>query len=160
MSLITKKQTGENRNWCAPYGNALSLLYTFTTDASGIFIQSDTPTAPQIGDVIILGRLEAGLLIFDAQVIVSDAFTELTTANIGFQYCDGIDDANAPQDNAYFASALATSATGVSRKTGVKAPIRLKKDAYLILTNAGAAHAAAGQIDVVVNGIWEGFPNL
>ena len=59
----------------------------------------------------------------------------------------------AAQDAAYFASALATSSTGVSRKTGVKAPITLPKDAYLILTIGGAAHASAGIMDVIVQGI-------
>lgn len=136
-----------------PFGNTRNLPFNFTTDASGIFTDSDLATAVQSGDVVRIGILPKGLSMQDALVIRSDAFTASTTASIGFAYVDGVDVATAAQDAAYFASALATDATGVTRKTGVKAPITLPKDAYLILTIGGAAHASAGVMDVIVQGI-------
>ena len=136
-----------------PFGNQTNLTFNFTTDSSGVFTNSDLTTAVQVADVLRLGIIPAGFQMQDALVIISDAFTGSTTASIGFAYCDGVDVTAAAQDAAYFASALATSSTGVSRKTGVKAPIKLPKDAYLILTIAGAAHASVGIMDVIVQGV-------
>lgn len=138
-----------------PFGNTRNLPYHFETDSSGVIAGAggDLATAIQIADVVRLGILPKGLSMQDALIIRSDAFTAATTASIGFAYVDGVDVTAAPQDAAYFASALATDATGVTRKTGVKAPITLSKDAYLILTIAGAAHASAGIMDVIVQGI-------
>ena len=78
--------------------------------------------------------------------IVSDAFTAATTAKIGFAYVDGVDSTSVPQDDDYFFLAgLATNALVRTRSTNTGvAPITLPKDAYVILTNAGAAHASVG----------------
>jgi len=38
------------------------------------------------------------------------------------------------------------------------APVVLPKDAYLILTNAGANHSAVGILDVIVTGQVVGMP--
>ncbi|MEY5097693.1 MAG: hypothetical protein RJA36_412, partial [Pseudomonadota bacterium] len=38
----------------------------------------------------------------------------------------------------------------VQRKSTTTAPVTLPKDAYLILTNAGAAQAAAGIADILI----------
>lgn len=158
MANVTKKNVKNLVQFGGPDGNAWKDQFTFATNASGVFVDSDLATAVQIGDVVRIGVLPAGLTVHDALSIISDAFTALTTANVGFAYVDGVDSTAVPQDAAYFASALAINATGCSRKTGVKAPVTLPKDAYLILTNAGAAHASAGRIDIVVEGINTGRP--
>ncbi|MDP1774263.1 MAG: hypothetical protein Q8L15_18500 [Methylobacter sp.] len=159
MTTINKKNVLNLVQVNAPYGNAWKQQYNFTTSSAGVFTDSDLATAVQSADVVRLGVLPAGLTLHDALVIRSDAFTASTTASIGFAYVDGVDVTAQAQDAAYFASALATDATGVTRKTGVKAPLALPKDAYLILTIGGAAHASAGVLDVVVEGIWTGLPS-
>lgn len=157
--------TTVNKNYMAsaqsfngvPYGNMWQQKYHFETNASGVMVKdgaadSDKATAIQNGDVVRIGIIPAGLEMQDIQSTISDAFAGSTTASIGFQYVDGVDDTNNPQDAAYFASALSTASTGVSRKTGVKAPLTLPKDAYLILTVGGADHSAVGIMDVIVIG--------
>lgn len=140
-----------------PFGDAALYPFNFTTIANGIFGVSDLATAVQSGDVIRLGILPTGLTLVDCTVIISDAFTSSTTASIGFAYIDGVDSTPVPQSATYFASALATDATGITRKTAVTAPVTLPKAAYLILTIGGAAHAAVGVMDIVVSAIVTGF---
>lgn len=158
MSTVTKNFIATLTKFGGvPFGNMFSQTAHFETDASGIMVKdgapdSDLATAVQSGDVVRIALLPAGLQLQDMQATISDAFTAATTASIGFLYADGVDVAAAPQDAAYFVSALATSATGVSRKTGVKAPLTLAKDAYLTLTIGGAAHASVGIMDVTVIG--------
>lgn len=152
-TINTNGMASQQRLGGAPWGNAWKSQYNFTTDASGIDQNSDLTTAVQSGDVVRLGILPAGLIMHDMLLIISDAFTASTTASVGFLYCDGVDVTTAAQDAAYFVSAKATDATSVSRKTGVKAPIQLPKDAYLVLTIGGAAHASVGVLDVIVEGI-------
>lgn len=160
MSTINKKAIlAAVVGLCAPYGNAWRHQFHFETNASGVFVDSDLTTAVQSADVVRLGVLPAGLTIHDALIVISNAFSPSTTAHVGFAYVDGVDDADVQQDQAYFASALATDATGVSRKTGIKAPVTLPKDAYIKLTIGGAAHASVGVLDVVVEGIWTGLPS-
>ena len=139
-----------------PFGNTSSLPFNFTTNASGVLAASDLSTAVQSGDVVRLGVLPAGAFICDSNVIISDAFTASTTASIGFQYVDGVDSTTVPQSATYFASALATDATGVSRKTAATAPVTLPKDAYLILTIGGAAHSSVGIMDIIIKAVQTG----
>jgi hypothetical protein len=91
---------------------------------------------------------------------VSDAFTAATTCKLGFAYVDGVDSTAVPQDDDYFSASVATNAAGryVANNTAV-APVILPKDAYLIITVAGADHASAGVMDVIVEGIWTGVPS-
>ena len=159
MSTVTKKKIKQlAAGITAPYGNAWKQRYNFTTSSAGIFTDSDLATAVQSADVVRIGMLPAGLELHDILAIISDAFTGSTTASIGFAYADGVDSTDVPQSATYFASALATDSTGVSRKTAVTAPVVLPKDAYLILTIGGAAHASAGIIDIIVDGVWKGSP--
>ena len=159
MTTVTKKRIKQSGTGItAPYGNAWSQGYHFETTSAGIFSDSDLTTAVQSADVVRIGILPAGLELHDIVAIISDAFTGSTTASIGFAYIDGVDVTAVPQSATYFASALATDSTGVSRKTAVTAPIKLPKDAYLILTIGGAAHASAGILDVIVKGVWRGSP--
>lgn len=157
MATATKKNVKNLRSMGGvPYGNAWKNQFTFETNAAGVFVDSDQATAIAIGDVVRIGVLPSGLTIHDAMSVISNAFTALSTANVGFAYVDGVDSAVVPQDNAYFNAALAINAVGVARKTGTKAPVTLPKDAYLILTVAGAALAEVGRLDVVVEGIATG----
>lgn len=157
MANITKKnirryQTGVAR----PSGNLHKYDYRFETNASGVFVDSDSAAAVGNGDVVRLGILPAGLQLEDSHHTISDAFATSTTATLGFAYVDGVDDSAVPQDADYFAAALSTASTGISRKSNVTPPVVLPKDAYLILTVGGAAHSAAGRMDIAVIGEWFG----
>jgi hypothetical protein len=96
--------------------------------------------------------------IRDMLGIVSTAFTALVTAKVGFAYVDGVDSATVPQSDAYWATAWALNAAGRYAPTVFNKPITLPKDAYLILTTAGAANAKAARLDLVVDGIAHGNP--
>jgi len=159
MATITKKKIlNQSQFGGTPYGNKAVLKYNLTTNAVGAFVDSDTATGIALGDVVRLGVLPAGMNIYDSQVIVSDAFTALVTANLGFAYVDGVDSASVPQSATYFGSGLVLNAVGRLRNATTNAPITLPKDAYLIATTAGAANAAAGIADVFVEGILTGAP--
>jgi hypothetical protein len=155
MATVTTNQINQLQEFGGvPFGNETELTFNLTA-ASGIAQNTDQATALQIGDVVRLGILPKGLRLTDCLATISVAFAASTTASLGFAYTDGVDltGANA-QDAAYFITAgqsLATAA--VVRKTGIKAPLVLQKDAYLILTLAGAAQTAAPVLDVSVYGI-------
>ena len=159
MATITKKKIlNQSQFGGTPYGNKAVLKYNLTTNAVGAFVDSDVATGIALGDVVRLGVLPAGMNIYDSQVIVSDAFTALVTANLGFAYVDGVDSAAVPQSATYFGSALVLNAVGRLRNATTNAPITLPKDAYLIATTAGAANAVVGVADVFVEGILTGAP--
>lgn len=155
MSTVSIKGI-KNSQFTYPAGNKTVIKGNFTTGATGIAANSDLATAVQINDVVRMAFLPAGAELQDAQAIVSDAFTAVTTADIGFLYADGVDSAAVPQDAAYFFAALATSATGRTRSTLAKAPVRLPKDAFLVLTRKAAADASVGIIDVLVDVVLQG----
>lgn len=157
MSTVTIKGL-KNAQFSYPAGNKTVIKGNFTTSASGVAVNSDLATAVQVNDVVRIGFLPAGAELQDAQAIVSDAFAASTTADIGFLYADGVDSTAVPQDGAYFFSALATSATGRTRSTVAKAPVRLPKDAFLVLKRTGAADSAVGIVDVLVDVVLQG-PN-
>lgn len=143
----------------APYGNQSVLPFQFKTKANGSLVDGNSIAAVGATDKVILGIIPAGFNIQDSLAIISDAFTATITADIGFEYVDGVDDANVPQDVDYFNNSLALATAGRTRlgNTAV-APIVLPKDAYLILTNEVAAHASVGQLDFLVIGINTGTP--
>lgn len=156
MTTVTKKRVNKLASFTAPYGNLFQKAFKFEVNSSGVFVDSDLATAVQVDDVVRLGLLPAGLELQDALAVVSDAFAASTTADIGFLYADGVDSSAAPQNAAYFFAALATSSTGRTRATAANAPLRLAKDAYLVLTRKGAADSAAGIVDVLVQGVLQG----
>lgn len=158
MATITKKRLAESQFGGAPYGNTTTLRYNLTTNASGAVVNSDSTSAVASGDKVIMGIIPAGTLLDDSMAIVSDLFTASVTANIGFEYVDGVDSTAVPQDNDYFFAALALSATSRTRQSTVVAPVKLPKDAYLICTTGGAAIAAAGVLDVLIKGELVGAP--
>lgn len=159
MATITALVSNDALQGNAAHSNSYVESFQFITNASGYFTASDTPAAAVgIGDVVRLGKLPAGLELHSALVAISDAFTAATTFKLGFAYVDGVDSTAVPQDDDYFISAgaalsaianLGSSNAAVSRLT-------LPKPAYLILTNAGAAHASAGRADVIVFGKMRG----
>jgi len=159
MPTITKKKVLNQATFGGtPYGNKAVLAFNLTTNAVGAFTDSDTATGIASGDVVRLGVLPAGFRVYDSQVIVSDAFSASVTASIGFAYVDGVDSVAAPQSANYFGAGLALSAAGRLRNATTNAPITLAKDAYLILTTAGAANAVVGVADVMVEGVLTGAP--
>ena len=155
MSTVSIKGI-KNSQFTYPAGNKTVIKGNFATGATGQAANSDLATAVQVNDVVRIGFLPAGAELQDAQAIVSDAFAATTTADIGFLYADGVDSAVVPQNAAYFFAALATSATGRTRSTVANAPVRLPKDAFLVLTRKGAADSAAGIVDVLVDAVLQG----
>lgn len=159
MATITALNCKNALQSTSPYSDSYMESFQFITDASGYFTASDTPAAAVgIGDVVRLGVLPAGVELHSALLTIGDAFTASSTCKIGFAYQDGVDSTSVPQDDDYFVSAgaslasvavLASSNAAVSRVT-------LPKPAYLILTNAGAAQAAAGRADIIVFGKMRG----
>lgn len=154
MATIKKLGMGRHQyGGFTPDGNLTTYRAQLVTLASGAAANSDTPATPLgVGDVVYLERLPQGMVLEDAQAIVSTALTALVTGSLGFVYVDGVDDATVPQDPAYFGAGMALNATGRIRATGAKAPVKLPKEAYLTLTIAGAANAKAGQVDFIVHG--------
>ena len=157
MATVTKNRIRQAKQYSGPSGNKFAKVFRFNTSASGVCPDSDLSTAVQVNDVVRIGILQAGLELHGALAIVSDAFAASTTADIGFQYVDGVDSTAVPQDADYFFAALATSSASrtFANNTGV-APVVLPKDAYLIVTRKGAADSALGIMDVIVDGILNG----
>lgn len=156
MATITKSRLNQARQHSAPYGNKFADTFRYETNSSGVALVSDAAAATAINDKVRLGIIEAGTVLLDATVVVSDAFAASTTADIGFEYVDGVDSTAVPQDADYFFAGQATSSTALARKATATAPVRLPKDAYLVLTRKGAADSAVGILDVIVDGIKEG----
>lgn len=159
MATITKKKVLNQKQFGGtPYGNKTTLEFGLVTNAVGAFTDSDVATGIQSGDKIRLGVLPAGFRPDDSQVIVSDAFSASVTANIGFEYVDGVDSAAVPQNATYFGSAVALSSAARLRNATTNAPVTLPKDAYLIVTTGGAANAVVGVADIFIEGVLTGAP--
>jgi len=153
MATIQISGIGVNQfGGVVPVGNITSYRATLATNAAGVPLNSNSTTALAIGDVVRLNALPAGMLLEDAQIIISNAMTALTTGSLGFLYADGVDSTDGPQDATYFGSGIALSTAARLRCTAAKAPVTLPKDAYLVLTIAGAASDEASRLDVIVHG--------
>ena len=157
MAKIHVRNKVGNRFGGVPYGNVSVEHYNITAKANGSIEGSNTVTAPQENDVLILGTLEQGFRLDDAQIIVKTPMTTGITADIGFAYADGVDDANVPQNGAYFASGADLATAGRLRARTAKL-ICLPKDAFLTVTIKGATNAKAADIDILIYG--EKFGNL
>ena len=156
MATITKKHNPRTQVGATPWGNAHGLQFTLATVASGAAIGADSTAAIGSGDKVRLGVIPAGSTLLDSVVTVSTGFTALVTGDIGFEYVDGVDSTAVPQDADYFGAAIALNTAGVYRKATTTAPVTLPKDAWLIITTAGAANAKAARADVVLNVAAEG----
>ena len=143
-----------------PYGNTTIKSFNLTTKANGAAVNSDSASAIGDGDSVVLGLLPAGMVLQDAIATVSDAFTALTVGKLGFAYADGVDSTEVPQDDDYFfaAATLTLHTAGTYRKVVATAPVRLPKDANLVLISSGAAHASVGVADFRIVGVLGG-PN-
>ncbi len=143
-----------------PYGNTTIKSFNLTTKANGAAVNSDSASAIGDGDSVVLGLLPAGMVLQDAIATVSDAFTALTVGKLGFAYADGVDSTEVPQDDDYFfaAATLTLHTAGTYRKVAATAPVRLPKDANLVLISSGAAHASVGVADFRIVGVLGG-PN-
>ena len=136
----------------SPYGNSTTQAYQLKANTGGVLANSDSTTAPKVGDVIDLGELLEGWCLTDAQIFITKGLSATVTGSLGFAYEDGEDDTDVPQDAEYFIKAGADLATaGRLRANGNKLVV-LPKPARLILTLAGAANAKAADIKVVVTG--------
>lgn len=140
-----------------PYGNSVVRHFSLETKASGALVDGDVTAAIGATDKVRLGVLPAGMRLDDALAIVSDAFTATITGDLGFEYVDGVDSTDVPQDADYFLADLNAAAVGRTRanNTAVK-PVVLPKDAYLIWTNQVAAHASVGRADFLIYGVDQG----
>lgn len=136
----------------SPFGNLTTLPFKLATAANGSAVDANSTAAIALGDKVVLGELPAGMCLQDYLATVSTGFTAALTANIGFEYADGVDDATVPQNASYFGAAVALNTAGVYRKATTTAPVILPKTANLILTTAGAANAKAAQVDIFVVG--------
>lgn len=106
---------------------------------------------PKDGDVLALGVLEQGFRLDDAQIIVKTAMSSGITADVGFAYADGADDAHVPQDAAYFASGADFASAGRIRCQSAKL-VTLPKQALLTVTLKGAENKKAADIDILIYG--------
>lgn len=158
MATITKSQYHKRGFGDVPYGNLSHIAAQLKTNASGAALGSDSTAAVANGDKVKLVLLPAGLTMLEMLLIVSVAFTALVTCKLGFEYADGVDSTNVPQDDDYFGTGITLHTAGVYRKSAATAPVTLPKDAWLILTTAGADNAKAAQADVSVIGELTGNP--
>ena len=153
MATITLKGIGINQfGGVTSEGNVTTLRATLKTNAAGAPIDANSAAAIAIGDKLILQSLPKGMLLEDAQVIISTAMTASVTGSLGFEYADGVDSAVVPQDAAYFGAGLVLSSAARLRCATAKAPVVLEKTANLILTTAGAVNAKVSQLDFIVHG--------
>ena len=157
MPTITQKFNPRLNVGATPWGNAHGLKYTLETNASGAAINSDSTAAIAIGDKVRIGVIPAGTSLLDSLAILSVAMTASVTGKIGFEYVDGIDVTAVPQDDDYFLAAGQSLATAARlRNATINAVVTLPKDAWLILTTAGAANAKASKLDFILFGASEG----
>lgn len=152
MATITKNRSKLRQFGSAPYGNLSILNYQIKTNASGALLDSNSTAAIASGDKLDLGPLPEGMSLDEAIVTVSTAMTASVTGKLGFEYEDGVDSAEVPQDDDYFFAATTLAAAAILRKANTAAPVVLPKPARLILTTGGAANAKVSQIDVRVIG--------
>lgn len=153
MATIKKQDLGRNQfGGFTPDGNVTTYRATLETLATGAVKNSNSTAAAAIGDVIVLEFLPQGMVLEDAQTIVSTTLTALVKADLGFIYADGVDSTDVPQDAAYFNTAIDLATAGRVRAASAKAPVKLAKDAFLVMTLSGANNAKAGRVDVIVHG--------
>lgn len=157
MATITRKKIASQTQFGGtPYGNLTALRFNVTTNASGVWTEGDSTSAPTASDELIIGILPAGMEVHDALMIVSDAFTATTAAKVGLRAVDGV----TTQDDAdYFTAALALATVGRYRADNTAvAPLKLARDMYVVMDWDTATNAAVGVLDVIITGIDTGAP--
>lgn len=153
MATIKKIAAGYQQfGGFTPYGNVSTLRCVLETNASGAPLNANSTAALAIADVVVLDFLPEGFVPEDAQIIVSTGMSASVTGSLGFAYADGVDSAEVPQDAAYFGAGLNLATAARLRTASNKAPVKLPKEAYLVLTLAGANNAKVSRLDFVVHG--------
>ncbi|ADY99433.1 hypothetical protein NMBM01240355_0906 [Neisseria meningitidis M01-240355] len=145
------RNNGGNRFGGVPYGNMAVEHYRIVAKEDGTILGADAYGPPKADDVLVLGVLEQGFRLDDAQIIVKTGMASGVTADVGFVYADGADDANVPQDAAYFASAADFASAARIRCQSAKL-VTLPKQALLTVTLKGADSKAAADIDILIYG--------
>lgn len=158
MATITKLglQDPANQLGASPYGNLSAFRYVLKTNASGAVVDGDSASAVGSGDTVKVGLLPAGFRLIDSEVIVKTGMTATITADMGFAYADGVDDAVVPQDDDYFGDGIDVAAAARLRNARPLSSVTLPKEAWLTLTTAVAANAKASELEIIVFGINEG----
>ncbi|HEZ3786664.1 TPA: hypothetical protein ACFM8A_000201 [Neisseria meningitidis] len=151
MAKIHVKNNGGNRFGGVPYGNMAVEHYRIVAKEDGTILGADAYGPPKADDVLVLGVLEQGFRLDDAQIIVKTGMASDITADVGFVYADGADDANVPQDAAYFASDADFASAARIRCQSAKL-VTLPKQALLTVTLKGADSEAAADIDILIYG--------
>ncbi|CWP38119.1 TPA: hypothetical protein ACFM5D_000287 [Neisseria meningitidis] len=151
MAKIHVRNNGGNRFGGVPYGNMAVEHYRIVAKEDGTILGADAYGPPKADDVLVLGVLEQGFRLDDAQIIVKTGMASGVTADVGFVYADGADDANVPQDAAYFASAADFASAARIRCQSAKL-VTLPKQALLTVTLKGADSKAAADIDILIYG--------
>ncbi|HFC8492474.1 TPA: hypothetical protein ACQ65G_001683 [Neisseria meningitidis] len=151
MAKIHVRNNGGNRFGGVPYGNMAVEHYRIVAKEDGTILGADAYGPPKADDVLVLGVLEQGFRLDDAQIIVKTGMASGITADVGFVYADGADDANVPQDAAYFASDADFASAARIRCQSAKL-VTLPKQALLTVTLKGAAGAKAADIDILIYG--------
>lgn len=151
MAKIHVRNNGGNRFGGVPYGNMAVEHYRIVAKEDGTILGADAYGPPKADDVLVLGVLEQGFRLDDAQIIVKTGMSSGITADVGFVYADGADDANVPQDAAYFASAADFASAARIRCQSAKL-VTLPKQALLTVTLKGAGSEAAADIDILIYG--------
>lgn len=151
MAKIHVRNNGGNRFGGVPYGNMAVEHYRIVAKEDGTILGADAYGPPKADDVLVLGVLEQGFRLDDAQIIVKTGMASGVTADVGFVYADGADDANVPQDAAYFASDADFASAARIRCQSAKL-VTLPKQALLTVTLKGADSEAAADIDILIYG--------
>ena len=102
----------------SPFGNVTALSYAYATNATGVVIGSNATAPVAIGDIIYVGTAPQGFVFHNIYG---------TIAKVGFEYVDGADSTELPQN--------------VDIKTALLVP--LPKDAHIYVTAGAAASSAA-----------------
>ena len=152
--MATVKILGQTAGYggMSPYGNTSNNKFTLETTATGAAKNSNSTTALQIGDEVVLGVMDAGFRLDDSQIVISTGLTAAVTGSLGFKYVDGVDSTEVPQDAVYFGTGLALTTAARLRNATTKAIVKLPKAANLVLTIAGAANAKVSYVDFVITG--------
>lgn len=160
MATVTKKNTNDPRTrlGATPWGNLAALTYGLTTTAAGAVVGSDAApgSATASGTVIRLGVIPAGHRLVDYKSVFTTKMTNSVTFKMGFEYVDGVDSAEVPQNDAYFAAASTATTVGLLRQGTAVKQVTLPKDAYLVMTTGGAANTEVSAAEFTVFAIADG----
>lgn len=157
MATIKVKSVGNGVHLGnTPWGNYTALRYIVETNAAGAVINSNSQTPIAANDVLDLGHLPSGFRYVDSYLNIIAGMKATATADLGFAYKDGVDDASVPQDADYFGTGMNVATAARLRNATTNASIVLPKDANLLMTIKTVGNDKASKIEIVIFGIAEG----